>query len=51
MIYEALRDPLTSDELVEVIMEVTKGDEKTIREDLKETIDLFLKYEFIKTAE
>ena len=51
LIYEAMRDPITLDELVEVIRDVTKGEEKTIRKDLKETIDLFLKYEFIKIAE
>jgi hypothetical protein len=51
LIYEAMQEPITFDELVDVIKEVTKGEEKTIREDLAETIDLFLKYEFIKIAE
>lgn len=50
-IYEAMQQPITFNELVEVIVEVTKGDEKAIRDDLKEFIDLFLKYEFIKKAE
>ena len=50
-IYEALQEPISFDELVEVIKDVTKGDEKTIREDLTETIELFLKHEFIKIAE
>jgi len=50
-IYEAMKEPISFEELVEVILEVTDGDEKAIREDLKETIALFLKYDFIKTAE
>ena len=50
-IYEAMHQPISFNELVEVIMEVTKGDEKAIRDDLNDTIDLFLKYDFIKTAE
>ena len=51
LIYEAMKEPITFDELVEVLTEVTKGDETVIRDDLKETIELFLKYDFIKTAE
>jgi len=51
LIYEAMSEPILFDEVVEVIKDVTQGDEKTIREDLTETIDLFMKYEFIKIAE
>lgn len=49
LIYEAMSEPITFDEMVEVVKGVTEGDEKAIREDLTETIDLFLKYEFIET--
>ncbi len=51
LVYEAMNEPIMFDELVDVIKDVTQGDEKIIREDLKETIDLFMKYEFIKIAE
>ncbi|MFC2165490.1 PqqD family protein [Acidobacteriota bacterium] len=51
LIYEAMNEPILFNELVEVVKEVTEGDEKTIREDLTETIELFMKYEFIKIAE
>jgi len=51
LIYEAMSEPILFDELVDVIKEVTGGEEQAIREDLEETIDLFLRYGFIKIAE
>ena len=50
LMYEAIREPITFEELVLVIREVTRGDEKAIRHDLKETLDLFLKYDVVKIA-
>jgi len=51
LIYEAMRDPITFEELVLVIREVTGEEEDVVAGDLKETLDLFLKYDFIKKAE
>lgn len=51
LIYEAMKDPISFDELVFVVKEVTQGDVKDIQEDLKETLDLFLKYNIIKPVE
>ena len=46
-IWEVLRDPCTFDELLHMLNEVFDGDISEMKEDLRDIIDLFLKYSLI----
>lgn len=46
-IWEALASPFTFDELLFMMGEVFKGDPVAMKADLRETIDMFLKYKLI----
>ena len=48
-IWEALQDPFAFDELLYMLNEVFKGDKRKMKEDLRETLDLFQKYDLIET--
>ena len=48
-IWEILREPFTFDELLYMLDEVFKGDPAKMKEDLRKTLDLFQKYDLIKT--
>ncbi len=48
-IWEILREPFTFDELLYMLDEVFKGNPAKMEEDLRETLDLFQKYDLIET--
>jgi len=48
-IWEALQEPFTFDELLYMLSEVFEGDATKMEEDLRETLDLFQKYDLIET--
>ena len=48
-IWEALQEPFTFDELLYMLGEVFEGDATKMEEDLRETLDLFQKYDLIET--
>ena len=48
-IWEALQDPFTFDELLYMLREVFEGDTSKMKEDLHETLKLFLGYDLVCT--
>jgi len=48
-IWKALEEPFTADELLYMLTEVFDGDPATMEADLRETLDLFLKHDMIRT--
>ena len=48
-IWEALQDPFTFDELLDMLSEVFEGDSTKMKADLRETLDLFLRYDLVYT--
>ena len=49
-IWETLQEPFTFDELLYMLSEVFKGDTTKMKEDLREILDLFLRYDLVYTA-
>jgi hypothetical protein len=49
-IWEALQDPFTFHELLYMLSEVFDGDPAKMKEDLHETLDLFLRYDLVRTG-
>ncbi|MFC2169859.1 PqqD family protein [Acidobacteriota bacterium] len=48
LLFELMKEPVSFDEMVIVVQEATNADEKTVRQDLKETIKQFLKHKIIQ---
>lgn len=48
-VWEALRDPFKFDELLYMLGEVFEGDKTQMKEDLREILDLFLRYHLVCT--
>ena len=48
-IWEALQEPFTFDELLYMLSEVFEGDSTKMKADLRETLDLFLRYDLVYT--
>ncbi len=48
-IWETLEETFTFDELLYMLSEVFKGDTTKMKEDLREILDLFLRYDLVYT--
>ena len=48
-IWETLQEPFTFDELLYMLSEVFEGDTTKMKEDLHETLNLFLRYDLVNT--
>ena len=48
-IWETLQEPFTFDELLYMLSEVFEGDTTKMKEDLREILDLFLRYDLVYT--
>ena len=48
-IWETLQEPFTFDELLYMLREVFEGDTTRMKEDLREILDLFLRYDLVYT--
>jgi len=48
-IWELLEKPFTADELLYMLTEVFDGDPAEMKDDLRELLDLFLKYDLVHT--
>jgi len=48
-IWETLQEPFTSDELLYMLSEVFEGDTTKMKEDLREILHLFLRYDLVYT--
>jgi len=48
-IWEALEEPFTADELLYMLTDVFDGDPAEMKDDLRELLDLFLKYDLVHT--
>ena len=49
-IWEALQEPFTFDELLYMLTEAFDGDRVQMTEDLRELLDLFVKYDLVHTT-
>lgn len=48
-IWEALQEPFTFDELYYMLTEVFEGDRTKMKDDLHELLDLFLRFDLVRT--
>ena len=48
-IWETVQEPFTFDELLYMLSEVFEGDTTKMKEDLREILDLFLRYDLVYT--